>query len=101
MTSVICLPRSDLALCDPRTHVTASTIFDLPDPFGPPTTLMPGGNSIRVLSAKLLKPNSSRALSMRGVESFQSRVKSQNLRALDSCLQTLDLSALSSKQLRQ
>ncbi len=43
----------------------ASTMFDLPDPFGPTITVMPRGNSSRVLSAKLLKPTSSSALSMR------------------------------------
>ena len=64
MTSVISLPRSDLALCEPSTHFTASTRFDLPEPFGPTTTEMPRGNSNRVRSAKLLKPASSRALSM-------------------------------------
>ncbi len=61
MTSVISLPRSDLALCEPSTHFTASTTFDLPEPFGPTTTQMPRGNSNRVRSAKLLKPESSRA----------------------------------------
>ena len=42
----------------------ASTMFDLPEPLGPTTTVMPRGNSNRVRSAKLLKPTSSRALSM-------------------------------------
>ena len=44
----------------------ASTMFDLPDPLGPTTTVTPGGNSNRVLSAKLLKPLNSRALSIEG-----------------------------------
>ena len=64
MTSIISWPRSDLALCEPRTHFTASTTLDLPDPFGPTTIDTPRGNSNRVRSAKLLKPESSRALSM-------------------------------------
>ncbi len=66
MTSAISLPRRLLTLCSPRTHLIASTMFDLPDPFGPTTTVMPLGNSSRVLSAKLLKPTSSSALSMGG-----------------------------------
>src|SRR3954447_20268819 len=64
MTSVISLPRRLLALCEPSTHFTASTTFDLPDPLGPTTTQIPLGKSNRVRSAKLLKPESSRALSM-------------------------------------
>src|SRR5262245_8843790 len=59
-------PRRLLALCSPRTHLMASTTLDLPEPFGPTTTVMPAGNSNRVLSAKLLKPYSSRAFNMTG-----------------------------------
>src|SRR5690606_1441885 len=66
MTSAISLPRRLLTLCSPSTHLIASTTFDLPEPLGPTTTVMPGGNSKRVLSAKLLKPMSSRALSIGG-----------------------------------
>src|ERR687895_218664 len=64
MTSVISLPRSDLTLWAPSTHLMASTTLDLPEPLGPTTTVMPGGNSNRVRSAKLLKPFSSSALSI-------------------------------------
>ena len=64
MTSDMSLPRRLLALCSPSTHLMASTMFDLPDPLGPTITVIPGGNSNRVLSAKLLKPTSSSALSM-------------------------------------
>src|SRR5271166_6388190 len=64
ITSAISLPRRLLMLCSPRTHLMASTTFDFPDPFGPTTTVIPGGNSNRVLSAKLLKPASSSALSI-------------------------------------
>ena len=42
----------------------ASTMLDFPEPLGPTTTVMPGGNSNRVRSAKLLKPRISRALSI-------------------------------------
>ncbi len=64
MTSAISLPRRLLTLCSPSTHLMASTTFDLPEPFGPTTTVIPAGNSNRVLSAKLLKPTNSSALSM-------------------------------------
>ena len=64
ITSAISLPRRLLTLCSPSTHLMASTMFDLPEPFGPTTTVIPWGNSNRVLSAKLLKPTSSSALSM-------------------------------------
>ena len=66
MTSTISLPRRLLTLCSPRTQRMASTTFDLPEPLGPTTTVMPGGNSKRVLSAKLLKPKISSDLSMTG-----------------------------------
>jgi hypothetical protein len=46
-------------------------MFDLPEPLGPTTTVMPLGNSNLVRSAKLLKPLSSSALSM--VELQESR----------------------------
>jgi hypothetical protein len=49
----------------------ASTTFDLPDPLGPTTTVIPAVNSNRVRSAKLLKPLSSRAASMADVDHCQ------------------------------
>ena len=44
----------------PMTHATASTRFDLPDPLGPTTTVTPGSNSRRVLSANDLNPTTLR-----------------------------------------
>src|SRR5439155_15170678 len=64
MTSAISPPRRLLADCSPSTQRTASTTLDLPLPLGPTTAVTPGGNSKTVLSAKLLKPTSSRRLSM-------------------------------------
>lgn len=52
ITSSIELPRRFLAPCSPMTHVSASTMFDLPDPFGPTTAVMPGSNRRVVAEAK-------------------------------------------------
>ncbi len=41
-------------------------MFDLPEPLGPTTTVIPAGKSNRVASAKLLNPLSSSALSIKG-----------------------------------
>jgi len=46
----------------PSTNVSASRIFDLPDPFGPSTTLNASLNVISVLFAKLLNPCSTSLL---------------------------------------
>ena len=56
MTSSIFAERNDRGPCAPRTQVTASTTLDLPLPFGPTTTVIPGSNSSTVGSAKDLKP---------------------------------------------
>ena len=56
MTSSILALRSCRGPWAPSTHVTASTTLDLPDPFGPTTTVTPGSNSRVVESAKDLKP---------------------------------------------
>src|SRR6476469_4141714 len=56
MTSSIFPPRSVRGPCAPSTHATASTRFDLPEPFGPTTTITPGSNSRTVLSANDLNP---------------------------------------------
>ena len=56
MTSSILLERIVRAPCAPRTHATASTMFDLPEPLGPTTTVIPGSRSSVVDSAKDLKP---------------------------------------------
>ena len=45
MTSSIALPRSVLADCSPSTHSTASEMLDLPEPFGPTTTVTPGSSA--------------------------------------------------------
>ena len=56
MTSSILADRSERGPWAPSTQVTASTTFDLPLPFGPTTTVIPGSNSNTVGSAKDLKP---------------------------------------------
>ena len=56
MTSSIFVDRTTFGPWAPSTQATASTTFDLPDPFGPTTTVMPGSRSIVVGSAKDLKP---------------------------------------------
>src|SRR6201991_694522 len=62
MTSSILPPRSVLAPCSPITHVSASTTFDLPDPVGPTTQVMPGSKRRVVGDAKDLKPFNVRLL---------------------------------------
>ena len=56
MTSSIFVERTTFGPWAPRTQATASTTFDLPDPFGPTTTVTPGSRSMVVGSAKDLKP---------------------------------------------
>ena len=46
----------DLILCSPITQRMASTIFDLPQPFGPTMPVIGLSNMIWVLSAKDLNP---------------------------------------------
>src|SRR5271166_144022 len=62
MTSSIFPPRSDFAPCSPMTHARASTTFDLPEPLGPTTAVMPGSKRRVVGDAKDLKPFSVRLL---------------------------------------
>src|SRR3954469_4945146 len=62
MTSSILPPRSDLAPCSPMTQLSASSTFDLPDPFGPTTQVIPGSKRSVVAEAKDLKPFSVRLL---------------------------------------
>jgi hypothetical protein len=45
MTSSILPPRRVLAPCSPITHASASTTFDLPEPFGPTTAVTPGSKA--------------------------------------------------------
>src|SRR3954462_10349938 len=56
MTSSILPPRSDLAPCSPITQARASTTFDLPEPLGPTTQVIPGSSWSVVAEAKDLNP---------------------------------------------
>ena len=56
MTSSIFWERTAFGACAPSTQAIASTTFDLPDPFGPTTTVTPGSSAISVASANDLKP---------------------------------------------
>ena len=58
MTSTIDSPRRFLADSSPKTHLTASITFDLPQPLGPTTPTKFEGKDIFVGSTKLLKPDS-------------------------------------------
>src|SRR6266571_1032637 len=55
-TSSILPPRSGLAPCSPITQENASTTFDLPDPFGPTTQVIPGSKRSDVAEANDLNP---------------------------------------------
>lgn len=48
--------RSKDGRCSPRTQRSASTIFDLPHPFGPTMDVIPLSKETFVLWAKLLNP---------------------------------------------
>src|SRR5205823_10800331 len=65
-TSSILPPRSDLAPCSPITQDRASTTFDLPEPFGPTTQVMPGSRFSVVAEAKDLNPRRVRLLRYTG-----------------------------------
>src|SRR6185437_4896215 len=56
ITSCIDWPRTARGDCSPIAHRSASVTFDLPEPFGPTTTLTPGPKSSLVRSGKDLKP---------------------------------------------
>src|SRR4249919_696848 len=62
MTSSIFPPRSVLAPCSPITQLRASTTFDLPEPLGPTTQVMPGSKFRVVADAKDLNPRKVRLL---------------------------------------
>ena len=62
ITSSIFVPRSVLLRCSPRTHRTASEMFDLPDPLGPTIATIFLSNSNLVFSGKDLNPCISIAL---------------------------------------
>src|SRR4029077_839455 len=59
-TSSILPPRRDLTPCSPMTQDRASTMLDLPEPFGPTTQVMPGSRRSVVAEANDLKPRSVR-----------------------------------------
>src|SRR3979411_2793558 len=60
MTSSIFLPRRSRAWPAPSTHLMESTMFVLPDPFGPTIAVTPPSKSISVCRAKVLKPSNCR-----------------------------------------
>jgi hypothetical protein len=62
ITSSILPPRRVLAPCSPITQASASTTFDLPEPFGPTTAVTPGSKSKVVADAKDLNPRTVRLL---------------------------------------
>src|SRR3954451_19503322 len=62
ITSSILPPRRLLAPCSPITQLSASTTFDLPEPLGPTTQVMPGSRRSVVADAKDLNPRMVRVL---------------------------------------
>src|SRR6266508_170015 len=62
MTSAILRPRRSRAWTEPSTHLTASTMFVLPEPLGPTMAVTPPSNWISVCRAKVLKPSNCRDL---------------------------------------
>src|ERR1700722_15023643 len=61
-TSSILPPRRGLAPCSPMTQDKASTMLDLPEPFGPTTHVIPGSRRRVVAEANDLNPRSVRLL---------------------------------------
>ncbi len=57
MTSSILSLLKTLALCSPRTHLIASTMFVFPHPFGPTIAVIPPLNLSSTLLANDLNPN--------------------------------------------
>src|SRR5690348_15350693 len=77
-TSSILPPRRLLAPCSPITQANASTMFDLPDPFGPTTQVIPGSNRSVVAEAKDLNPRRVRLFTYtRGLSSRPHRPKTR------------------------
>src|SRR5260221_9471330 len=71
MQSDIRSARSDLWLCSPRTHEMASTILDLPQPFGPMMQVSPAPlKVICVFSQNDLNPTSSTLRSLSKISPF-------------------------------
>src|SRR4030095_16488108 len=73
ITSDIVPPRSALAPCSPRTQAMASTTLLLPDPFGPPTHVIPGSKCSVVELAKDLNPRRVRLLRCTGLRAGRGR----------------------------
>src|SRR6516165_11693801 len=72
-TSSILPPRRLFTPCSPITQANASTMFDLPDPFGPTTQVIPGSNRSKVVEAKDLNPRRVRLFTYtRGFSSLRS-----------------------------
>src|ERR1700758_5277002 len=69
ITSSMSAARSDLCEVSPITQRSASTRFDLPQPFGPTTPVSPGSISKSVGSTNDLKPISRRRVSFMGQRS--------------------------------
>src|ERR1700749_4319498 len=72
-TSSILPPRRDLAPCSPITQDRASTMLDLPEPFGPTTQVMPGSRRRVVAEAKDLKPRRVRLFRYKSAPPFAPR----------------------------
>ncbi len=66
MTSSIFCERRLREDCSPSTQRMASTRFDLPEPLGPTTAVVPGVKSSVVASANVLKPKTLSDLSRIG-----------------------------------
>src|SRR5438105_3789367 len=62
--SVPALPRSDFMDCSPKTKRIASTMFDLPEPFGPTTAVIGVVNSSESFLPNDLKPEISNLFNM-------------------------------------
>src|SRR5207247_11447903 len=85
ITSSMSAARSDLCEVSPITQRSASTRFDLPQPFGPTTPVSPGSIRKSVGSTKDLKPSRRSRVSFIGTP-FQSEEKaSQAARDLPRC----------------
>src|SRR5690606_8196215 len=76
MTSSILPPRRSLAPWVPMTHRSASSTFDLPDPLGPTTQVMPGSKRRLVADAKDLKPLSVKLFKCSQIGPFPTRILS-------------------------
>src|SRR5690349_15958914 len=79
MTSSISAARIDLCEVSPITQRSASTRFDLPQPFGPTTPVRPGSIRKSVGSTKDLKPISRRRVSFIPSSKLQPKKGQNNL----------------------